>query len=277
MLASLRKEGGMQEKEAVLLVWRSNEVIAEALIDSEDFERADRIKWLCQLARYNSVDGTPGEERISVYKRVAKNGYDRRIHRLSHFILGLPPLSGRIVDHINGNTLDNRKSNLRIVDTTQNSQNKTVSAFKKSSEYKGVFWDKGYGKYRVAIRVDTELRTVGAFSDEIRAAKCYDTYARKYFGEYARLNFPESTEEVWEPDPGPYSNPDMLWINKTKTGKFAVQISEVVYKEGKPHRAGTFNTLEEAIVERDKHLGIAKANGYISRSEKRKMKLAGTP
>jgi hypothetical protein len=261
---------------AMLKVWRSNEVIAEALIDSEDFERASPFKWLCQLARYCSVQGGVGEERISVHKRVAEHGYDQRIHKLSHFVLGLPFLSGKIVDHINGNTLDNRKCNLRIVDTTQNQQNRKRSDFKTSSFYKGVFWDEGTGKYRVMIRVEKILKNLGFFHDEVRAAKCYDTYARKFFGEYARLNFPDSTEEVWEPDPGPYSNPDMLWINK-KGSKYIVQVSAAVYGGGKPLRAGTFNTLEEAIEERNKHLDIAFLMGYVPRSEKRKMKLMGTP
>jgi hypothetical protein len=109
--------------------------------------------------------------------------------------------SGEMVDHINGDPLDNRKENLRIVTNQQNSWNsrgaKSFNGKPTSSRFKGVsrkickYKGKPRYKYWVAkIGVDGTDVTLGHFKDEEEAAKAYDEAAKKYFGEYARLNFP---------------------------------------------------------------------------------------
>ena len=93
---------------------------------------------------------------------------------------------GEIVDHINGDSLDNRRSNLRIVNYSQNAMNKGPQRKKRSSKYKGVYlWNKKW--WRTQIMVNGKSYCVD-FLSEIDAAKKYNELALKYHGEFARLN-----------------------------------------------------------------------------------------
>lgn len=87
------------------------------------------------------------------------------------------------VDHIDGNTLNDDPSNLRLCTHKQNSANKKVSG-KGTSQYKGVSWHKPTQKWQVRVAG----RCVGYFSNEVEAALVYNKEATKVFGEFARLN-----------------------------------------------------------------------------------------
>jgi hypothetical protein len=60
-----------------------------------------------------------------------------------------------------------------------------------SSEYKGVTWNKNTEKWQAQIKIDKNNKYLGLFSNEVDAAKTYDKAAKKLFGRYAKLNFPE--------------------------------------------------------------------------------------
>lgn len=90
-----------------------------------------------------------------------------------------------MVDHINGNKLDNRKSNLRICTDAENARNSS----KKSGNFKGVQWRSDKHKFRARIMDNGKEIFIGYFTNEIEAAKAYDTKAKELFGEFARLNF----------------------------------------------------------------------------------------
>jgi len=96
------------------------------------------------------------------------------------------------VDHINGNTLDNRKNNLRICSRTENSRNTKLSK-NNSTGYKGVTYYKRDGKYVAKITVDRKRIHIGYFTTLIEAATAYDLMARKHFGEYANINIKTAT------------------------------------------------------------------------------------
>lgn len=99
-------------------------------------------------------------------------------------------------DHINGNGLDNRRSNLRQVTGRQNSQNARAKNGG-TSRFKGVHWYKrpdGAGRWRVLIRVGDRRMQVGVFVDEEAAARAYDEAARLHHGQFASLNFPKPGE-----------------------------------------------------------------------------------
>lgn len=105
-------------------------------------------------------------------------------------IMNFPNLS---VDHINGNTLDNRKENLRIVTHSQNTKNRTKSK-NKTSKFKGVNFCKRSKKWRVRIKVEYKSINLGYYTNEIEAAIAYNKAAKKYFGKYAKPNVIEKGE-----------------------------------------------------------------------------------
>ena len=95
----------------------------------------------------------------------------------------------QFVDHIDGDKLNNRPSNLRSATRSQNAQNKR-SGKGSSSKYLGVLWIKPRRKWRAQIRIEGASCAIGHFTDEIDAAKAYDAKARELFGEFANPNFP---------------------------------------------------------------------------------------
>lgn len=93
------------------------------------------------------------------------------------------------VDHVNGNSLDNRRSNLRVCTQRENCRNR-VKRKTCSSQFKGVCLSKRSGKWDASITTKEKRRYLGRFEQEEEAAKAYDKAARDAFGEFARLNFP---------------------------------------------------------------------------------------
>jgi len=145
-----------------------------ALVDDSDYDQLRPWKWQLvgpgYAGRFDRHDGT---SRL-VY-----------MHRL---LMDAQP--GQHVDHINGDRLDNRRSNLRLVTNTQNQQNKRTPSHN-TSGYKGVCWHKRVKKWHVRITVDGKRLHLGYTRDRETAAQLYDAAARFFFGEYARLNHPD--------------------------------------------------------------------------------------
>jgi hypothetical protein len=96
-------------------------------------------------------------------------------------------------DHIDRVSLNNRRTNLRGVTHYQNMLNRggwsRKDAFK-SSQYKGVRWDKENNKWAVRIVLHGVRKRGGRFWSEQEAAHAYDRLAQEHFGEFACLNFP---------------------------------------------------------------------------------------
>jgi len=137
-----------------------------ALVDDKDFEWLSRWKWQCNAGGY----AYRGEKQKHVF-----------MHREI-----LNPPDNMICDHINGNTLDNRRSNLRICTRYENSLNLNMKKNNKSG-FRGVYWNKKDRRWRASIQ-SREKIYLGNYETPEEAARVYNEAAKKYHGEFARLN-----------------------------------------------------------------------------------------
>ena len=92
---------------------------------------------------------------------------------------------------INRNSLDNRKANLRPVTRQQNCWNNRKRRPKSLSIYKGVSYNLRGRPWKATLTVSGKFIYLGSFYTQIQAAKAYDKAAKKYFDQYAKLNFPD--------------------------------------------------------------------------------------
>jgi hypothetical protein len=146
-----------------------------AVVDPEDYPRLAKHKWYTHT-------GT-----ATFYATRHKPGSSKKLIWMHREIMGVP--DWLLVDHINGNGLDNRKANLRPATKSQNCRNKRICRENKSSKYRGVHWHSRYKKWQASIRVNRKAIHLGFFHDELQAAKAYDKAARKYHGEFGKPNF----------------------------------------------------------------------------------------
>jgi len=118
------------------------------------------------------------------------DGGNIRLHR---YLMKAHLSEGLEVDHVNGNKLDNRIENLRIVTRQQNQFNSKPSK-NSFSKYKGVSFDKNSAHKKpifAQIMHNRKNYRLGTYTSEEEAARAYDKKAIELFGEYAYLNFPE--------------------------------------------------------------------------------------
>lgn len=148
-----------------------------ALVDDEDFPLLSRYKWFHQPNKNTSYAAT----RI----RIGEQSVQISMHRL---VVNAP--NGNQVDHCDNNGLNNQKSNLRFCTSQENNRNRRKLK-NCSSIYKGVYWNKPIKKWVARIRINGHLSHLGCFSSETKAGKAYDKLAKKTYGDFARLNFPE--------------------------------------------------------------------------------------
>lgn len=143
-----------------------------AKIDDIDADLA-KVKWFALCEKHNYVVRRNKERRIYLHRVVMAR------------IVGRELVKSDIVDHINGDRLDNRRSNLRLVTPSQSSQN-TSKSYSNRSGYKGVTFNKKARKYLAKICVDRKHIYLGLFETPEQAHAAYCEASKKYHGEYGR-------------------------------------------------------------------------------------------
>lgn len=117
--------------------------------------------------------------------------------RMHRYLLGLEMGDGTVVDHINRDKLDNRRSNLRVVTQTENCLNREMRC-DNTTGYMGVSRDSRTGRYTAAITRNNRPIRLGSSADPIEAAQMYNIAARMLFGEYVGYlnNVPDAETEL---------------------------------------------------------------------------------
>jgi hypothetical protein len=152
-----------------------------AIVDPEDYDRLSKYEWEARRMR-NSPFYAARQDLNRSTKKYKVIFMHREIIEIA---------DGLFTDHINHNTFDNRKANLRPATQTQNNRNRRKFSGPSKSKYKGVYWKKHIKKWVAQIGVDKKVIHLGCFEKEKDAARAYDQAAKKYHGEFASLNFKE--------------------------------------------------------------------------------------
>jgi len=161
-----------------------------ALVDAADYERLSRWTW-----RLHNGYAMRWENHREVY-----------MHRAI-----MEPPKGMVVDHINHEKADNRRSNLRVCTQLENVRGMGKKRGT-ASRFKGITRTKNRKKWYTQIRYGKHRPHLGPFEDEAEAARAYDRMAVQYFREFAQLNFPqewppERRQEIYDNYPPPPAKP----------------------------------------------------------------------
>ena len=95
------------------------------------------------------------------------------------------PPEGKVVDHINHNSLDNRRCNLRLVDKSKNATNRSGRNINNTTGYRNVSYIKTENKYIVQLQIDGKNKRLGAFDDVHEAGAYAKEMREKYYGDFA--------------------------------------------------------------------------------------------
>lgn len=138
-----------------------------------------------------NLEDWPQVQEMAWYAKQGKAGVWYAANKIRQRVTYLHRLlmpQAKLIDHRNGDGLDNRRSNLRECTQNQNCQNTKV---RKGRRFKGCYFSVQARMFIAAIHYQGKKIHLGSFNNQISAAIAYDKAALKYYGEFARLNFPE--------------------------------------------------------------------------------------
>jgi len=141
-----------------------------ALVDDDIFEEINTYKWYYHYGyAVRNYGKYPHRKRLQMHRE----------------IIGTP--DGFVTDHINGNTLDNRRENLRTCAASGNSRN-AGKRIDNTSGFKGVSWHKQAARWRAYIALNGHRKSLGLYDTAEDAAHAYDAACIDLYGDFARPN-----------------------------------------------------------------------------------------
>lgn len=148
------------------------------LIDAIDYPLISQHKWYIQIndGRKTPVVGT----------KISTDDGKKTTVKMHRLIMDAP--SGTQIDHVNGNGLDNRRTNLRYCTGSENCANRRVLRTNKTSKYRGVYFAKAHNTFVASIKKNGKNIKLGTFKNELDAARVYDKAALEIFGQFAITN-----------------------------------------------------------------------------------------
>jgi hypothetical protein len=164
----LDKNEIIESENCITILCRNNkqDIIAKIIADKEDFELLSKYKWtFCKSNGYATT---------YIYSQEK----DRKIQILMHRLI-MNPIPKEQIDHIDGNKLNNQKSNLRLCSNQQNTMNQHKNTII------GVCWHKNSNKWRGRIMINGKDTCVGYFDNYEDAVKHRLKLERDLFGEFA--------------------------------------------------------------------------------------------
>lgn len=161
----MRKRNEYTEREDCYEIFIGNKNV---LIDKDDYDKISKYCWCINGTGY-VIAWSPNEKRMINMARTILSVKDSDVY----------------VDHINGNTLDNRKNNLRKVDCQKNNMNQNLSK-NNTSGHKGVHWHKGVNKWIANIGLNGKLLHLGYFENFDDAVSARESKEKEMYGEYSR-------------------------------------------------------------------------------------------
>tara|TARA_A100001011_G_scaffold385744_2_gene460282 strand:+ start:2091 stop:2606 length:516 start_codon:yes stop_codon:yes gene_type:complete len=165
-------------------LWKNKNELSDkvTIVDDEDYDKV--MTAISKKSKWYAVNHNPALRYYAM-----NGGRDKSVHRV---IMDAP--KGMDVDHINGDSLDNRKENLRLCTRSENCRNKKVRADSKSG-FKGVYQTKN-GRFQAYIGDPSKISRnikLGTYDTPEEAARAYDKRALELHGEFATPNFPQET------------------------------------------------------------------------------------
>lgn len=148
-----------------------------AVVDASDAEMVSQFRWYAKRSGH----------RFYAYCSVRDPHTGRQKSMSMHRVILDVDNPAIDVDHINGDGLDNRRSNIRRCNQSQNQMNRKRFN-RQHSRYRGVTWNASSGKWQAAICKDGVRKYLGVFVHEDDAARAYNDAAESLFGDFASLN-----------------------------------------------------------------------------------------
>lgn len=159
---------------------QSKGIVPETLVDDDVWEWASKVRWGLIKNKLYIVRGQTIKRKLQPTKL---------LHRE---IMGLQYGDRRQVDHIDGNPLNNQRSNLRIASRIENTRYQkkmlTKAGRPTSSRYKGVSWDAKRHRWQARFGLKGKTLHLGRFAIEEDAARAYDKKVTEVYGEFAKTN-----------------------------------------------------------------------------------------